>query len=205
MTKFKKLVSFVLAGAMTLAMSVSAFAATGVTETEQKILNEAKAKAVELGVNVNTSQRYKDYYAQAETYLVKNDLTDKQVDALVAAVDEAAATAKKEMSSNGVSKLGDLSSSVFAALESKVSSQITKAAEAVGIHVTKTANGWEVQDVNGNTVAQNTTGTNGSNATIKQTGAELTTTVVMAVMFVGALSACVVVAKKRNLFANAEA
>lgn len=205
MKKLKRLVSVVLAGAMTLAMSVSAFAATGVTKSEQKILNEAKAKALELGVDVDASQRFKDYYAQAESYLVKNDLSDAQVDALVAAVDEAASTAKKEMDSNGAAKLSDLSSGVFSTLESKVASQITKAAEAVGIHVTQTANGWEVQDVNGNAVVQSTTGSDGSNATIKQTGAELTTTVVMAVMFVGALSACIVVAKKRNLFVNAEA
>lgn len=205
MKKLKRLVSVVLVGAMTLAMSVSAFAATGVTKTEQKILNEAKAKALELGVDVDASQRFKDYYAQAESYLVKNDLSDAQVDALVAAVDEAASTAKKEMDSNGAAKLSDLSSGVFSTLESKVASQITKAAEAVGIHVTQTANGWEVQDVNGNAVVQSTTGSDGSNATIKQTGAELTTTVVMAVMFVGALSACIVVAKKRNLFVNAEA
>lgn len=205
MTKFKKLVSFALAGAMSLAMTVSAFAATGVTTTEQKILNEAKAKALELGVDVDASQRYKDYYAQAESYLVKNDLSDKQVEALVAAVDEAAAAAQKEMDSNGAAKLSDLSANVFASLESKVAAQITKAAEAVGIHVAQTANGWEVQDVNGNTVVQSTTGSDGSNATIKQTGAELTSTVVMAVMFVGALSACIVVAKKKNLFAGVEA
>lgn len=198
MTKMKKLVSFVLAGAMTLAMSVSAFAATGVTAAEQKILDQAKVKAEELGVDTNTSSQYKSYYAQAESYLVKNDLSQEQINAMVAAIDEAAATAKAEMAANGVTRLGDLSPSVFSALEDKVAAQITKAAEAVGIKVVATKDGWAVQDLDNNKIV-----TPGN--PIKQTGSDMTTTVVMAVMFVGALSACVVVAKKRNLFAGVEA
>lgn len=202
MTKMKKLVSFVLAGAMTLAMSVSAFATTGITDAEQKILNQAEAKAKELGVDTATSRQYKDYYAQASKYLSDNDLTDEQVNAMVAAVDEAAATAKAEMAANGVTKLSDLSASVFSSLESKVADQITKSAAAVGITVVATKDGWKVQDVKGNPVIEQTSTTTGP---IKQTGSDVTTTAVMAVMFVGALSACVVVAKKRNLFAGAEA
>ena len=198
MTKMKKLISFVLAGAMTLAMSVSAFAAQGVTAAEQKILDQAKVKAEELGVDTNTSSQYKNYYGQAESYLARNELTQTQIDAMVAAVDEAAATAKAEMAANGVTRLGDLSPSVFAALEDKVANQITKAAAAVGIKVVVTKDGWAVQDLKGDTVIDN-------EKPIKQTGSDMTTTAVMAVMFVGALSACVVVAKKRNLFAGVEA
>lgn len=199
MSRMKKFFGVLMASAMTLAMSVSAFAATGVTAAEQTILDAAKSKAVELGVDVNTSKQYKSYYSQAETYLASNDLSQDQVNAMVAAVNEAAATAKAEMDAKGVAKLSDLSQDIFTALESKVANQITKAAEKVGIQISATASGWTVQAIgNGKTVASST-------GVIKQTGANLSTTIVMAVMFAGAVTVCGVVATKRRLFAGVEA
>ena len=44
MKMMKKIASLVLAGAMTLSMSVAAFALTGVSTEEQKILDAAPAK-----------------------------------------------------------------------------------------------------------------------------------------------------------------
>lgn len=200
MSKMKKVLSVLMAGAMTLAMSVSAFAATGVSAAEQTILDTAKLKAIELGVDVSKSTQYKNYYSQAETYLASNDLSEEQVNAMVTAVNEAAATAKTEMSAQGVTKLSDLSKSVLGSLESKVASQITTAAAKVGIEISASSNGWSVKAVNnGTTVAS-------SSNVIKQTGApDFTTTVVMSAMFVGAVAVCGVVAKKRKLFAIAEA
>ena len=48
MKMMKKIASLVLAGAMTLSMSVAAFALTGVSTEEQKILDAAPAKAAKL-------------------------------------------------------------------------------------------------------------------------------------------------------------
>lgn len=199
MSRMKKVFSVLMASAMTLAMSVSAFAATGVTAAEQTILDTAKSKAVELGVNVDTSVQYKNYYSQAETYLASNDLSQEQVNAMVAAVEEAASTAKAEMNAQGVTKLSDLSKDTFSTLETKVANQVTAAAAKVGITISATADGWTVKAVsNGTTVAS-------SSNVIKQTGADLSTTVVMAAMFIGAVAVCGFVATKRKLFASVEA
>lgn len=228
MSKMKKLVSFVLAGAMTLAMSVCTFAATpGITDAEQKILDEARAKATYLGVDVNTSKTYQEYYSQASTYLAKNDLSQAQIDAMVAAVDEAASTAKAEMDAKGVAKLGDLDKTAFEALFEKVSNQVTTAAKAVGIVIKRDANGgFVVEPVTTSNDDKKTdvyVQGGGSNKVVQQTGADLaadkvdtaasidttatsmTSTVVMSVMFVGAVAVCGVVAKKKNLFSGVEA
>lgn len=231
MKKMKKLVSVVLAGAMALAMSVSVMATPGITTAEQKILDKAKVEAKDLGVDVNTSKMYKEYVSQASTYLAKNELSQKQIDALVKAVENAAATAKADLEAKGLKSLDELSEADFKALFDKVGDQIVKAAEAVGIKVKKTATGFDVEpivnDSNSSSDKEDTVGSKDiyiqSNTPIRQTGAELatdkvsvpaavelevsdtTTTVVMSVMFVGVVAACVVVAKKKNLFSGVEA
>lgn len=147
MRTVKKLVSFVLAGVMALAMSVSVFAATtGISTDEQRILDEAKIKATELGVK-ETSEMYQKYMSEASTYLAKNELSKAQVDAMVKAIDDAAATAKSYMKSKGVSRLGQLSSKDFNELFDQVGEKIVAAAKAVGIVVKKTADGYEVEDL----------------------------------------------------------
>lgn len=200
MSKMKKVIGVFLAATMTFAMGVSTFAATGITTAEQTILTEAKQKAVELGVDVNTSSQFKSKYAEAEAYLAKNDLTQEQANAMVASINEAATTAKTEMGAKGVTKLTDLSSDVFSALQSKVTSQIKKSAEAVGITISVEADGT--------VTAQNvTTGDTVSSTTsvIKQTGADMTATIVIAAMFLGAVAVCGFVASKKKLFAGVEA
>lgn len=228
MKKMKKLISVVLAGAMALALSVSVMATPGITPAEQKILDKAETEAVRLGVDVEHSKMYKEYVSQASTYLAKNVLSAKQIDALVKAVEEAAATAKADLKAKGLTSLDELSEADFKALFNKVGDQIVKAAEAVGIKVKKTANGFEVEPVlNESDSDEEKVGSKDvyvqSNAVIAQTGAELatdkvsvpasvqlegndmTTTVVMGVMFVGVVAACVVVAKKKDLFSGVEA
>lgn len=196
MSKMKKVIGVILAATMTFAMGVSTFAATGITTAEQTILTEAKQKAIELGVDVNTSSQFKSKYAEAEAYLAKNDLTQEQVNAMVAAIDQAATTAKTEMNAKGVTKLTDLSSDVFSALQSKVVSQVKTSAAAVGITISVAADGT--------VTAQNTTtGDTVSSTTgvIKQTGADLTATIVISAMFLGAVAVCGFVASKKKLFA----
>lgn len=227
MKLIKKLTSVVLAGAMTLVMSVCAFATTDITAEEKVILTRAEEKAIELGVDVQTSAKYKEYVSQASTYLAKNELTQEQIDALVKAVDDATATAQAEMKAKGVFKLSELSAEDFAKLYDKVGNQITVAAEAVGIVVKKTADGFEVEDVKASAEGKKEDKEQKkdtyvqTNPVIKQTGsdiadidmsaasvnttADMTSTVVLAVLFVGAVVVCGVVAKKKNLFFGMEA
>lgn len=227
MNRMKKIASVILAGAMSLVMSVGVFATTGITPSEQKILDTAKEKAIELGVNVDTSAKYKEYMSQASTYLVKNELNQEQTDAMVKAVNDAAATALSEMKANGVSSLSQLDKDTFTKLFDRVGTQITNAAKAVGIVVKKTADGYAVEDIvttqpgdsNQADIKNDIYMQTGS--VIKQTGSEIadvdnvtasvsmatdmTNTVVLSVLFVGAVAVCGVVAKKKNLFSGVEA
>lgn len=222
MNRFKRLTSVVLAGVLTLGMSVGVFATAGISTSEQTILDTAKAEAVELGVDVNTSDKYKAYMSQASTYLVKNELNQAQVDAMVKAIEDASATAEAMMKEKGVDKLSQLSSSDFAKLYDSVGAQIADAAKAVGIVVKKTEDGYEVEDLVKDSDKTDTKADTyiQANPVIKQTGAEIadvdmtgatvetatdmTSTVVISVLFVGAVVVCGVVAKKKNLFSGAE-
>ena len=78
-------------------MSVAAFALTGVSTEEQKILDAAPAKAAELGVSTNSAQ-YQKYYSQAVTYVQQNDMTTEQVNGAITAMNDATAKAKTAMS-----------------------------------------------------------------------------------------------------------
>ena len=200
MKTMKKLVAAALAGVMTLAMGVSAFAATGVSSDEQALLDKATQKAQELGVDTNASAQFKQYYAEGERYLAETDLNAEQIAALSASIDDAAKTVKAEMDAQGVTKLGDLKAqpSVLQALENKVVAQVKTAADKVGITITVNADG----SVTVKTAASNTPVADSSNP-IKQTGCDLTATVVVAVAFAGAVAVCLVVASKKRFIEEA--
>lgn len=191
--KIKKLICAALAGIMVLGMSTVAFAAPGITTEEQAILTEAKAKAAELGVS-ESSAEFKKYYSQAETFLTSNEVTADQAKELVAAVDTAAATAKAEMTAQGVSTLKELKTAkadVFVALESKVAEQVKSATEAVGVSISVDAKGVISANVNGKTAVD-------AGKVVEQTGFDMTATVVVAAVFVSAIVACLVVASKKK-------
>ena len=200
MKTMKKLVAAALAGVMTLAMSVSVFAATGVSADEQKLLDKAKQKAQELGVDTNASAAFKEKYAEAESYLSRNDLTAEQIKAAEASIDEAATTLKAEMTAQGVEKLGDLKEKLdlkaLEALENKVATQVADNMAKVGIKITITADGYLISDTAGQPIAD-------SSNPIKQTGFDLTATVVVAVAFAGAVAVCLVVASKKRFIEEA--
>ena len=199
MSKMKKVMVLLMAAVMVACMSLTAFAATGVTAEEQKILDEATAKAKELGVDTTNSKKFKDTYAQAESYLAQAEPTTEQIDALVKTVDECATTAKTAMSENGAVKLSDLSDSVLSSVEDTVMTTVKESAAKVGITISfaKNADGSisykaSVPTAEGSkTVATNDT-------VVKQTGSNLSTTVVVAAMLVGAVAVCGVVASKKR-------
>lgn len=201
MKTVKKLVSAMLVGAMTLAMSATAFAAAaGVSSEEEKILARATEKAQELGVDTSASAQFNQYYAQAEKFLAENELTTDQVNELTKAVDDAAVTVKAEMDAQGVTKLGDLKSNtdLVKSLESKVVAQVKAAAEKVGITISVDAEGNYTAKA-----ADTTTPVLDSSNPIKQTGFDLTATVVVVTAFVGAVAVCLVVASKKRFFEEA--
>lgn len=206
----KKIASLVLAGAMTLSMSMAAFALTGVTAEEQKILDAAPAKAAELGVPTSSAQ-YQKYYSQAVTYVQQNDMTTTQVDGALKAMDDATAEAKTAMEKAGVSSLLDLDEATLKSLTASCASVINKELQAVGIEVRVSADGTvtgvTAPDKNDptatNTPKQNTVIS--STKVVKQTGSDMTATVVVAATVVGAVAACGVVSKKKGLFAKTEA
>lgn len=201
MKTMKKLVAAALAGVMTLAMGVSAFAATaGVSADEQALLDKATKKAQELGVDTNASAQFKQYYTEGERYLAETNLSAEQVSALSASIDDAAKTVKAEMDTQGVTKLGDLKAqpSVLQALQDKVVAQVKTAADKVGISISVNADG----SVTVKTATSNTPVADSSNP-VKQTGFDLTATVVIAAAFAGAVAVCLVVASKKRFIEEA--
>ena len=134
MKMMKKIASLVLAGAMTLSMSVAAFALTGVSTEEQKILDAAPAKAAELGVSTNSAQ-YQKYYSQAVTYVQQNDMTTEQVNGAITAMNDATAKAKTAMNKAGVTSLFDLDKDTLASLTKDCAKVVTDELAAVGIEV----------------------------------------------------------------------
>lgn len=196
MKMMKKVASLVLAGAMVLSMSVAAFAATGISADEQKILDAAPAKAAELGVSTE-GPSYKSYYAQATSFLQKEDLSAAQVDGALKAMNDATAQAKAEMDKAGVAKLSELSTDTLSTVVSNCTKTVNDELKKVGVDVTVSVS------VDGSASVKVGNDKVGSNENpIKQTGSDLSATAAVAVAVVGAVVACGVVAKKRDLFAT---
>jgi len=203
MKMMKKIASLVLAGAMTLSMSVAAFALTGVSTEEQKILDAAPAKAAELGVSTNSAQ-YQKYYSQAVTYVQQNDMTTEQVNGAITAMNDATAKAKTAMNKAGVTSLFDLDKDTLASLTKDCAKVVTDELAAVGIKVKVSADGTVTGVVKNTETGKANTVVSTTNV-IKQTGSDMTATVVASAAVVGAIAACGVVAKKKGLFSKAEA
>lgn len=214
----KRVLSAALAGVMTLALSTAVFAATNISDSEQKILDAAKAKAAELGVSESSAQ-FEQYYSQAVSYVQQYDMTEEEVNGAMKAMDEAADVAEAKMKEAGVTSLFDLDKDTLKALGASCTAVIQKEFDAVGIKVQLSADG-------GVTFVKETTSTDNKNdnnapvssteplknntvfqttKVVKQTGSDLTATVVVAAAVVGAVAACGVVAKKKGLFEGTEA
>ena len=206
MKMMKKVASLMLAGAMTLSMSVAAFALTGVSAEEQKILDAAPVKAAELGVPTE-SAKYQKYYSQAVSYVQTNDMTETQVNGALDAMDTATANAKAAMDKAGVTSLLDLDQATLKAVATDCAEIVNAKLDAVGIEVKISGDGsvevvsekkTQSGDSKQNTVIQTTN-------VIKQTGSDMTATVVVSAAVVGAIAACGIVAKKKSLFVETEA
>lgn len=212
MRSIKRITVFLLAAVMTVGMCMTAFAApAGVSEGEEKLLNEAVAHAKALGIDTDASAAFKSAYSQAEAFLVVNGLNDGQIQALSNAMNAAATDAKAQMDQHGVSKLADLKNVEgfdYAAYQSATVQTLAKKATDVGITVKVDANGKIFADIPDKSSSSSSNGGSGSSIStegvIKQTGLNLNATAAVMMLLVAGVVLCGVYAKKRDLL-NGEA
>ena len=212
MRSIKRITVFLLAAVMTVGMCMTAFAApAGVSEGEEKLLNEAVAHAKALGIDTDASAAFKSAYSQAEAFLVVNGLNDGQIQALSNAMNAAATDAKTQMDQHGVSKLADLKNVEgfdYAAYQSATVQTLAKKATDVGITVKVDANGKVFADIPDKSSSSSSNGGSGSSIStegvIKQTGLNLNATAAVMMLLVAGVVLCGVYAKKRDLL-NGEA
>ena len=212
MRSIKRITVFLLAAVMTVGMCMTAFAApAGVSEGEEKLLNDAVALAIALGIDTVASAAFKSAYSQAEAFLVVNGLNDGQIQALSNAMNAAATDAKAQMDQHGVSKLADLKNVEgfdYAAYQSATVQTLAKKATDVGITVKVDANGKIFADIPDKSSSSSSNGGSGSSIStegvIKQTGLNLNATAAVMMLLVAGVVLCGVYAKKRDLL-NGEA
>lgn len=193
MRKVKKIAAVILAGAMMMSLSLTAFAASNVSANGQKVLD--KAAAIKAGYTLSATQEkaYADAIGQATSYLEKNELSNAQVTAIAGAIDIAAAAVKAAAPDGDLTKL---SSADLKALASKVSTALQAGAEAAGISIIIGTDGkatFTTKDT-GKQVAS-------TEKTVKATGVATGTTVAVIAALVVVLGGCAFFAKKKNMFA----
>ncbi|MEG0722299.1 MAG: hypothetical protein RR446_11210 [Lachnospiraceae bacterium] len=194
MNRLKKIVAIAVAGVMMMGLSMTAFAASGISATEQKVLDKATSAKSGFTMTAAQSARFDDAVAQARNYLKGDsvDLTEEQVGTIISSIDDAVAAVKNVAPSGDIT---GLSAAQLKPLASTVASILQKGANAAGINVTVHANGtatFNSKD-SGKTVASTA-------KTVKATGMSMNGTIAIMVMLVTALGGCAVVAKKKHLF-----
>ena len=108
------------------------------------------------------------------------------------------------MNKAGVTSLFDLDKDTLASLTKDCAKVVTDELAAVGIEVKVSADGTVTGVVKNTETGKANTVVSTTNV-IKQTGSDMTATVVASAAVVGAIAACGVVAKKKGLFSKAEA
>lgn len=192
MKKFKKIAALLLACGMLTAMSLTAFAASGVSASEQRILDKAAAVRNMYTLTEQQKKTYDDAVAQARSYLEANDLSDAQVDSVLGGIDNAAAAVKAVCPDGDLSKL---TSADKQALATKVASALQAGADAAGIKIIINSDGtvtFKSADT-GKTIAS-------TGAAVKATGVTAGTTAAVAVALVVVLGGCALIAKRKKMF-----
>ena len=178
--KLKKLLVFGLATVMTLAMSMTAFAAS-LTSDEQAIITALTNAGVPA-----------QYVTQATTYLAGNttDVTAAQATVITTQIAEAKATAG--------------SATTFSALTTEqknaIAADLTSAGAQIGVVVKfdAAANSITATDSTGATVLSASL-----DSVVKTTGVNMNTTIAIVAVLAMALAACGVVVSKRRFAENA--
>lgn len=177
----KKLLAIITTLAMAIAFAVPAFAAGTITKGEQALLDKFSA-------GVNGIKPPAGYVSAARNVLLNDDFSADELAKLEATMDKAFAEIKASgaTSLSEVKKLSNFKSIV---------ADIQAGCAEVGYKVTLGAGGTvTVTDPNGKVVSVS--------PRTKQTGFDMTATVVSALALVGVLSAGAVVISKKELLAD---
>lgn len=196
MMRMKKIAAVVVAGVMVLGMSLTAFAASGISATEQKVLDAATAAKSGFTMTAGQTSKFNDAVGQARNYMNGDnvDLTEAQVSTVIASLNDAVAAVKAAAPDGDITKL---SAAQLKDLASKVASLLQSGAKAAGINVTINAAGTATfKDAD----TGKTVGT--TDKTVKATGMSMSGTVLVLIGLFAVLGGCTVVAKKKDLFAQ---
>lgn len=192
---FKRLVAVATATMLTIAMSVSAFAATGVSAKEQELINSLPA----------------DYQAKAESILKDVDLTDAEVAQVQQAVkDVKAGKTVEELKALGEAELTKMANEVLAKVDTIVKKYDIKVSAA---DIVKLAQAKTPAEINAVTVTVgNPTGTqtptlaptqnnnkNDGNLNTTPKGVDFSTTAAVVAGLGLSVAGIAVIAKKKDL------
>lgn len=182
MKGFKKL--FLLTAAMVFAFSLTALAAE-ITAKEQTILDELNEGVVVDGDTVSVPQQY---LTQAESFLMKRDLTDDQVDAIIAKIKEA----KAYLQSQGLKGFKGWTQEQV----NSMTAIAQEAADVVDVTVSVDATTGEVS------VTDNTDGTDYelTGPVVQVTGMDINMTLVVIAALVATVASVAVIAGKKKVF-----
>lgn len=190
MRKLKTILAGVITSGLVLAMSMTAFAASGINSAEQDLIDYGSGKAKALAATPHQVQMVNDYVGQAVSFLNSDgvDLTTNETATLKATVDEAAAAAA------GMD-LKNMPMDQKKALATQVASIMKVGAAKVGITLQVGTDGSAVAKMaaTGKTIA--TTG-----ITVKATGIPVNTTMAVISTLIVILVGCGIFAKRNRLF-----
>lgn len=192
MKRFKKIAALLLACGLLTAMPLTAFAASGISASEQKILDKAAAIRNMYTLTAQQKKTFDNAIASARSYLEANDLSDSQVDAVLGAIDSAAAAVKTICPDGDLTRLSSADKQTLAA---KVASALQAGANAAGIKITIHSDGtFAFTDSKGNPAVS-------TGAAVKATGVTAGTTAAVVAALTVVLGGCALIAKRKKMFA----
>lgn len=193
----KRLLAIITILAMAVAFAVPTFAANGISAKEQVLLNKFKAGVVlDDGTVVTPNPRY---ITQAENWLIKDDLTDEEIKLLSDTIDKLAVIVKQENFHNIYEiRVSDRYDEIVLMIQA--------ACRKVGYIVVPKIGGESLNPEPGiKPIGDNGKGTEidiTPSTKPKQTGFDMTATVVSVIALIAVLSGSAVIINKKNLFAE---
>jgi len=192
----KKIITMMMALVLTFGLAVPAFAANEITANEQRVYDSFVAVVNKwFSFDQKSKDRGNQFKRKAEKALLVAELNKTTCDDLQACVDRVAAF---------IADKNPQSSSDLKAISGDVLAMVNATANKYGIKVSLSSDRYaDVKMIcNGKYTSVDDIGQGGSSGgsgCIRQTGYDLTATVVVAAMLVAAVGACFVVVGKKGL------